>query len=110
MLRMMALASFAIRTIWGTVAAHSVGFSGSFQPSQYLILPAAWVAMAVTKSFQCWSVPVPSGLRSFGGSQAPGAQKAAQEVSSGFEEAHPGVLPKVYITSLTPCDCAVASQ
>src|SRR5437899_5606114 len=109
--RMIWRASCAMRTVWATLPVQVGGLAASFQISQYLMWPVVllrlWVAMAVTKSFQCWFDPVPSRLRSLGGSQAPG--ETPQLVSVGLLEAQEGVRPNVYRVS-TLCRLAFASH
>src|SRR5207245_7881890 len=87
-LRIMARASFTIRTICAGVPVQWIVHPGSFHISHNLIRPATCLATAVTKFFQCWSVPVPSGLRSFGGAHPAGPY--LQFESWGFEGAHAG--------------------
>src|ERR1700674_5013794 len=73
--------------------------------------PAERVEMGVKKSFQCWLEPVPSALRSLGGSQEPRGSPLwlAQCLSFGLDEAHCGMTPKVYCKSMLFC-CAAASH
>src|SRR5437899_5277107 len=59
--------------------------------------PAACLATAVTKFFQCWSVPVPSQLRSLGGAHP--AEPYRQLESLRLEDGHAGVPAMVKIRS-----------
>src|SRR5271170_3795532 len=72
-----------------------------------------WVAIAVTKSLQCWLVPVPSGFRSFGGPQLPvplAEPALAQSESLGRDDTHCGIRPNVYRRSSMSCSWNLASH
>src|SRR5438445_13176539 len=93
----MARASFPIRSICAGVPVQWIVHPVSFHISHNLMRPAACLATAVTKFFQCWSVPVPSELRSLGGAHP--AEPYRQLDSLRLEDAHAGVPAMVKIRS-----------